>query len=692
MSTCYVKKVGNNFYVRYANDTAWVYCPDAALSDCLSCCPHTSLTMWEDPNLVCNDTRITHPIDLLSPYYNISQEKNPPTNAFSTLCGVPPTTNLSSRIVVHVPYDPVFSGTYVFDWRSATDTWSLNTAAPQSNISISTYSDTNSSRSNKYLISLAETHETPTYKGYTEVARLDNSSSNISGAFAFPARFVFSAIQPPSDVQGYAINSPSNGLPFPATTGHRLVLGFQIPIRWRHEYSDWTVVDAGGHKISGGKYAKGWLSPQWVPSVNLPSSGYVTSFSGPNTIGLSGITNSPASYNLSDNSTAITGSCTGLAYAGFCYKTSASGLPFDNPSYGIDIGNFTGIRQYFNKYDITYNSNTYNLNETRLFINKQDVEAWIGFEYSCRTSGTICTEFQGLNPVTTGYTSIQGTCVGSYINADFVCGDNIARPSGGYFTTEGITEIKPIYSGLPDNVYPFIKTSSSNGNVYKAGSNQVIYLDYAGASDPDSFREWIDNNFNFVEIDISNNITRKWPGVDLYWSKSGVNTMLARLIPCDSAPFESNCAGTYLIEINNIKLWEATGSQATEEFLGQYGHDSQNNRFINMSDSSIQMRFIVDKWHLGKFIGNNFDSYYTLQYTTGGLPTVLDANFADDYSDYSSNPITENDITWNKIQIPVNCRTTPVGQWTALPNATGTAITIKDPIPVSYNESNTCCG
>lgn len=688
--THFIRTSGNQFFIRYANNTAWVYDNQGALSQCVSCCPYTFISMWEDFNTVCNDKRVTHPVDLTSPYFTIQQETPPSGAQLSFLCGSPPQANLSSRIQIQIPYDPIFSGIYIFDYKSNTSEWKLNTTL--SKINLSTYGDSYSTRYNKTLVSLAETSGVPTYKGYTEVAKSGNPTPNISGVFAFPAAFVFSAIQPPSDVEGYAINSPTNNLPFPATTGHRAVLGFQLPIRWRWAYSDWIIADAGGHKVSGSKYAKGWengQNPNWIPSISLSVSGYATSMSGANTIGLSGITNIPATYNLSDSVTAITGSCTGLAHMGFCYKTSASGLPFDNSTYGIDIGSFTGIRQYFNKYDITYNSSQYSLDETSLFKNKQDMEAWITFSFSCRPSGGLCNDFNSINPVSTGYTTINGTCVGSYINVDYACGENVSRPTGDYFTGDSITNIKIVYSGLPQNVYPFVElpNNSSSGNVYKAGSSQMIYVDYDGVADPNSFREWINNRFNFVELDNGNNIIRKWPGVDLYWWKpvSPANTVWARLIPSDSAPFESNCAGIYIIEINNISLWETSG-QPCEEFLGQYAHDSENNRFINItSDSLIQIRFIVDKWHLGKVINNNFESFYTLQYTTGGVPQLLNPQFVD-YSDYVAT-----NLTWNKVKIPMTCNTNPVGQWINTNLGTGVAISIKDPIPTSYNENNTCC-
>jgi hypothetical protein len=369
---------------------------------------------------------------------------------------------------------------------------------------------------------------------------------------------------------------------------------------------------------------------------------------------------------------------------GFCYRTSASGLPFDNSTYGINIGNFTGIRQQYNKYSI---SGGYTLDETQLLRNKTDMEAWITFSFSCRTSGTTCNEFDFLSPVTTGFTTISGSCAGSYINADFACGDSVARPDNTYFTTENITGIQVLYSGLSNNVYPFIKLDNvSSGNVYTASRNQVIYINYTGVSNPDNFRSWVNSKFNFVELD-NNIITRKWPGVDLYWSKNPNNQNIAwaRLIPCDSAAFESSLAGIYIFAVNNIRIWEANGQSGTE-FLGQYAHDSNNNRYINVNDDSIQIRFIEDKWHLGKIVSNALQTYYILELTTGGVPQLLDPEFVD-YSDYSSSPLS----TWNETALPTTCTTLPIGSWTSVGYlGTGNAISIKDPMPLAYNENNPC--
>jgi hypothetical protein len=412
--------------------------------------------------------------------------------------------------------------------------------------------------------------------------------------------------------------------------------------------------------------------------------------SGPYTVGLSGITNVPATYNLSDTVTAITGLCSGLAHLGFSYKTSAVGLPFDSVAYDTKLNNFSGIRP---KFGGSINHGSFTVNETRLFEPKTPIEAWIIFSFSCRTSGTFCNEFDSLFPVSTGSTSISASCLGSYINADFACGDNIARPSGGYFTTEGVTGLKVVYSGIADNIYPLVKTSKTTGNLYKANSGQMIFVNYNGSPTPEDFRSWINEEFEFVKTTgVGNSIVYTYPGVDVYWSttptnEAAANVAWARISPCDSAASEPGASpGIYIISTNN-NLWGQDPNAPAVEFIGQYGYNSITNRYINLNngDGNYQIRFIVDRWHLGKIESNVFVTYYIMQYTTGGLPGVLTNSFTD-YSDYQSV-----DYTWNSLKIPVTCKSAPVGEWISTGYAgTGVAVSIRDPMPISYNENN--CG
>jgi formylglycine-generating enzyme required for sulfatase activity len=990
MSQGYVKTDGTNFYIRYDGGVAYLYADtgDPATDICIACCPKSSMSKWEDPNLVCNAAGLTHTRPLVNPYYySDSILATPPSNEIlSLLCGSPPQVNLSSRIEVIIPNDPIFSGTYVFDYLDflPTPKWILNTVLTTTNISSSintfpigkntanynniadwdsqdgnvssvgtnggpsaygTYDQdgnvwewndldatqsankgkrggaydstladlgattrydniipsgkfnnlgfriassgnflnlpevrmvadlnnpnditygygsvnylyhihkypvtvnkwvnflntkaatdtyelynsnmkinrsgssgsytytamanygnkpitnvswfgaarycnwyhngrstgstetgaytltgginsgnavaknagakyyipsenewfkaayyaggtadsyyefatqkgfffgpstisgvdvsgngpylTRNNTSNEYLINLTDTDDEVTYKGYVEVARSGDVNSNISGVYAFPSTFIFTAIQPPNDAVLYSAFGNSTGGsvgPFPTGTGHRAVVGFKLPIRWREAYNDFIVVD----RIDINTVISG--------VANAPS-GYATSRSGSSTIGLSGITNNPATYVLTDTTTAITGACTGIGYPGFAYKTSASGIPFNNTNYSINISGFNGSRPEFNKYSITKNSVSYDLNTTRLFDNKTGIEAIVNYVFSCRTSGTICNSFDNiLNtnilPPSTGYTTISGSCFGSIVNADYACSSAIARPQQTYFDNLGQLTIRPIYSGVPQNYYPCVKNGSSSGNVYKAGSGQFISIDYnstiAGGLvyDADIFRNWINNNFSFVTLDTSDppNIIRKLPGVDIYWQAEVDNDqMLALLVPAQG--LELSCPVIIVTTVNNISYWN-TGWSPNEdrsEFTGNYIYDSLNNRYINSesSDQSIQIRFFDNKWNMGKVNGANFDVYYTLQYVSGGIPpeflTSLSNMDTEDYNDYSGYGDISDQLTWGQSQLPVSCSTNPIGQWIAGPYGVGNAISIKSAYRLRY-EGSTCCG
>jgi hypothetical protein len=775
--TAFVRKVGNNFYVRYSNGTAWVRSSEQQVQDlCASCCPIQFLSSWEDPNTVCNDSRFTHPISLKAPYYIFkgqpnngvitSTPKSAPSYAYSLFGGTPPTTNFSSRISIKIPNDPVFSGTYVFDYKSLTQEWRLNTLSGMTDTSVSAYQDywNMSYGVGKKIISLVETTNEPSYKGYVEYATSGNIGSNLSGVYAFPCQFVFTAIQAPEDIVGIDLPGGTNPV-LPLGTGHRAVIGFNPPLRWRHPYSDWTVVDQIGHNILPENYpldvagtapAKPWFNTNYFTGIA----------SQPSSINISGISNNP--YNLSSSSSK-TPVYTGLSTIGFSYRTSGVGVPFDSSEYGVSMVNrCSGIRPHFHKYQFTYNSVSYSINETALFSPKQYLDASIEFNFSCRTSGTTCSEFNSLIPVSTGYSTISNSCFGSYVNADFMCGDNFAHPSGNYFTTEGVQDLKIIYSGLPyqvasiPHVYPMVKTTNSAGNVYKANSGQIIFVDYDGAKTPDGFRSWINSNFNFVTLDNSDNVTIKWPGVDVYWSlrdsvyvsgagagydtsgkyyaanvvdyndnifysKDGGNSY-PRISTQGDGEWYMNKNGDDLYKLSNntnypiypflpTGTWESysddlfgpmisydnktafarvtpEGGEGSNvgvyvfkagltEFISQYAYDSDNNRYISLKNSDIQMRFSVDKWQLGKVETGTFVAYYELTNVTCGNPLLLDPQILD-YSDY--NPIN----TYGTVQIPVTCLSQPIGQWVATGPGTGSAISVRDPLAVGGAGSFIC--
>jgi hypothetical protein len=780
MSDGFIRKVGNKFYIRYSNGGVWLYSPSTgtSLTECQSCCPIQYLSQWEDPNAVCVDKRLVHSIDLKSPYYifkgqpfngTISSIPKPaPSSAYNLFCGTPPTANISSRITIKIANDPVFSGVYTFDYRyNKNPQWQYNSL--ESDTSVLNYQDSTNplyTGVGQKLISLEETIYEPSYKGYVEYATTGAAGSNLSGVYAFPAQFVFSIVQPPTNVNG--INDGLSPV-LPTGRGHRAVIGFNPPLRWRHPYSDWIVADTIGHNILPENYPVG-VTGGTAPSKPWYNTNYCTGIaSQPYSINISGISDNPYDLSSSSSKTPV---CTDLSTMGFSYRTSGVGVPFDSSAYGVSMLNrCTGIRSDFHNYTFTYNSSNYSLNETSLFSPKEYLEASVEFDFSCRTSGTICSEFNSLTPVSTGYSTISNSCFGSYVNADFMCGDNFAHPSGEYFTTEGIVDLRVIYSGMPyqvasiPHIYPMVKATNSTGNVYKANSGQMIFVDYDGPITPDGFRSWINSDFNFVTLDINNNITIKWPGVDVYWNikpsvyVSGVEAAaqdppldgkyyLANVLDDNSFEFYSKDGGNSYPRISNYygdgnwfminaygsvpytldnpaypglptgnwseyddTLYQAMTSYdnktafarvapeggegsnvgvyvfqaGSTEFISQYSYDSDDNRYISLNDSNIQMRFSVDKWQLGKVETGTFVVYYELSNVTCGNPKFLNLLF----TDYSSFTLANN--TYAAVEVPVTCKSQPIGQWSGagLPGD-GAAVSVKDPLAGGSTGSINC--
>ena len=166
--------------------------------------------------------------------------------------------NISKRIKITIPDDPIFSGTYVFD-RGFGDSslnsnnWIFNTGLSQYNLN--TYNHPESFLNGKLLVSLSDTNYTEYLPGYNELKTSlykgeNNSLANqLEDVFSFPAKFVFTAVQPPCPCSG-EIGTAWPPISTTQASGHRLAVGFAPPIRWRSPYSDWIIVDKINHTIS----------------------------------------------------------------------------------------------------------------------------------------------------------------------------------------------------------------------------------------------------------------------------------------------------------------------------------------------------------------------------------------------------------------------------------------------------------
>lgn len=138
--------------------------------------------------------------------------------------------NLSNRIKITIPNDPVFSGIYVFD-RFYEDQWSLNNSESTANIT-----DPYSIRFQEFPYG---------YMKYREYFYSDGS--NLSSTYAFPAQFLMTLYLSP--VNGGVVG-----------TGHRAAVGFTLPIRYRKPYKDWVVVDQISHSVYGKNKNYGYIN------------------------------------------------------------------------------------------------------------------------------------------------------------------------------------------------------------------------------------------------------------------------------------------------------------------------------------------------------------------------------------------------------------------------------------------------
>ena len=139
--------------------------------------------------------------------------------------------NLSNRIKITIPNDPVFSGVYIFDKFGSNLDWRLNTT---------------DSTTNPYTISFQEF--ALGYSKYREYFYADGFALNLSSTYAFPAKFVMTLVNP----------SPINGSI--VGIGDRAVVGFTLPIRYRKPYQDWVVVDRVSHRVYGNNKNYGYIN------------------------------------------------------------------------------------------------------------------------------------------------------------------------------------------------------------------------------------------------------------------------------------------------------------------------------------------------------------------------------------------------------------------------------------------------
>jgi hypothetical protein len=253
-----------------------------------------------------------------------------------------------------------------------------------------------------------------------------------------------------------------------------------MPIRWRHPYQDWIVVDQIPHTITGIiDYTTGIPFSDGTggsSDVNSKSVQYAESWT-PGTLGAVG--NSPTGGYITisnDNDHAIWPICTGLSDLGFAFRVSASGLGLDeetgenehDPLEGL--GNLQNFTPDFGSPDARDTSN--------FFGPKIPVKASIEFTYSCRPL-LPCRSGVGENIAITKYeASGCGIYLAPVIGVDQLCGQfAVSSPPDSHWIDNNITSTQIVYSGGMSGLLPVITSgmyvNNINTDLKWVGSQQI---------------------------------------------------------------------------------------------------------------------------------------------------------------------------------------------------------------------------
>jgi hypothetical protein len=384
----------------------------------------------------------------VNPYFFPGQQPAPPL-ASGLLCEDPPTQfRISNKIKITIPDDPVFSGTYVWDRQANSTTWILNAGESQIR-DFMCYGEVDQN----YTLGFAEVNNASQIypASFEETYTIYNLE--VEKAYAFPAKYYM-----------YATVAAETS----ESMGHRLSVGFTIPIRYRHAYGDWIVVD---RLLNGGIK---------TPHILNGSPNYSIVNEGPDP------TDNTVSYKFINPANNIPICPSGLNELGFSFKTSASGL-------GIGCLTFGQPYPYFQ-------------NELPYFEPKIGVESLLEFVYDCRNTincnianGTTLTD----NPPSINVND-QTVCLGSTINIDYACAGVPTNEQMRLYFLSKVDNLKIYYKnyfGGSSTIYTI------NGDINEA-VELPIYGSFASLAD---IRTYI--NQDFAVYDVNNNAYRC---VDLY--------------------------------------------------------------------------------------------------------------------------------------------------------------------------------
>jgi hypothetical protein len=581
--------------------------------------------------------------------------------------------NLSKKIKITIPDDPIFSGTYVFDYALGggdgdlfSNNWILNSG--ESNHNLSPYShnlnppgDTGDPSyiakfQNKILVSLNDQPQidSQTY-GYVEAQTsyykdtIATSAHEIDEAYAFPAHFVFTAVQSSCPCSG---DDAYDDLITAQPSGHRLAVGFAIPIRWRGSHQDWIAVDRIFHTINQTEFAGGGnINPNYVSGVPfnngvthydpelstniLPNNAvyltYGTSYvpSTANTVIGSGIYTLDYTLGLD-----FFVNCTGIEDLGFAFRVSSSGggVAITNNLPGLDIGS---IMPGIGRYNIFTKNLNDQIDKSNFFGPKIPVGATIEFVDSCRP-GRPCVN---LTPDTVSPVQVSGICFSkSNIISNLFCGNIQASPSQSSLDSYEVSSISIIYSGV-SIAYPAIKEPLGNYyDVYKTNINSpIIELLHESPISYTGIMDLINNRISVVEHGIAEEdpATYKnflqYSDIELVWNVDAQNQKATvYIIPDLDAPY------------NNTSIL-VCGSDI-QQVNGKYNWNNLNKIFNHYSSPDFhiirQSLGISNKWILGS---GNFDINNNSMWN----PNSMDPLEWKTYYTLNNNIFSETTQTWS---------------------------------------------
>jgi hypothetical protein len=630
-----------------------------------------------DPSY-CNSS-YTHLRSLSLNNYLYPQSTSPPSGSYNLLCSNNYSVSISNKIKITIPDDPIFGGTYVFDYSPTnagdhdlfSTNWILNSG--ESSHSLVPYNHPDSAANGKLLVSLTDNGMQGLvfgYPGYMEIKtsyykdEINTGARQLEDVFAFPAQFIFTAVQPPCPCSGI----PGVDLVSTVGSGHRVTVALAAPIRWRHPYRNWILVDKVSHTIDDStiSYASGsvfndgasYFSTTDNSSVYLPNSKYIkltktyvpgtaNSVIGDGYIGLSN-----EYYGL----TSIV--CTGISDLGVAFRSSASGLGIDraNTYYFDNTFNIQGIggfqefsRDVANNWDLI-------IKDERPFFDKIPIRANIDFIYSCR-SGIGCLNMNGSTISSVSGSGISCSPFSSYINIDYLCGnDEQAYPQDSYWINNGITSTQIVFSGSSGINPTIMQTYGYNNDsifTYDAyvsyDNNPIINIPYTGYL-PSQIREFLISKFRAVSFSKNinntyaiNSINNIYSNLDLYWNVDLLNHTSKVYVTADEANLSyptvivsgagnSEFNGTYYINktygiFNSYESYFYTPQSLTRIVYANSGYYMQKysqNKWISYYSSSGVANIVGSPIYHNKVIRSNWSTGICL---SGISPTPISIGY-----------------------------------------------------------------